>query len=198
MSGPPPLPLLVYPPWFSGGPGTAPGGGTGPLGSATNPLSQAQAEAVFQDMAGQRHIPFAYAIDGCYARAHEMARLMREQGIECQKVWNYGNLTVTGTPVGDVQWGYHVAPIINVRGNDGKVQEMVIDPSMSDKPVPTEEWRAKQSDPSSVLERSASDIYYRPQGAPEGEGARDDNYESTNETLATYTEQLKAMGVSGK
>lgn len=58
-------------------------------------------------------IPFDYPDDGCWGRAHEMYRLMGNQGVACNKVWIYGNLraATTNNPHCQVNWGWHVAPI---------------------------------------------------------------------------------------
>lgn len=64
-------------------------------------VSEAQATQLFNEMAATTCdplnilapcIPFLYPDDGCYARAHEMIRLMRLQGIEGEKIWIFGNL----------------------------------------------------------------------------------------------------------
>ena len=43
-------------------------------------------------------------------------------------------------------WHYHVAPAVRVRGADGSVHDMVLDPSLFDRPATVEEWRAAQHD----------------------------------------------------
>ncbi|MBT3235280.1 MAG: hypothetical protein HN353_04960 [Bdellovibrionales bacterium] len=101
------------------------------------------ADQLFHQMATQKHIPFAYPEDGCYARAHEMSRLLEQQGIITGKVFIEGNLRVetSNSPKGYVEWWYHVAPIIKVKGDgEGRDQVYVIDPSIFNRPVPVEEW----------------------------------------------------------
>jgi hypothetical protein len=198
--GPAPLPLIPYPSWLGqllGGPPPPPPplgtGGSGAAGSSSNPLTAAQADGLFGEMAGQKHIPFGYAIDGCYARAHEMSRLLQVKGVETEKAWNYGDLKVPGTPVGDVEWGYHVAPTVWVAGPGGTAQRMVIDPSMFPKPVTDLQWAAAMNDPNARLEHSPSQIYYRPEGSAPGVGERDDKYESTRDTLDQYTKELERI-----
>src|ERR1700682_3926741 len=76
-------------------------------------------------------IPFLYPDDGCWARAHEMCRLMIADGAQPEKVWIYGNLRVNSQnkPNCLVDWGWHVAPTLQVNTGGG-IQTWVIDPSL--------------------------------------------------------------------
>ena len=128
-------------------------------------ISEEQAQQLFNDMAAQKDIAFKYPNDGCYARAHLMSERMQEQGITPGKVWNYASANfdpTNGTSLrvntkydyedkGYVEWGYHVAPTVKVQRSDGTVEDMVIDPSLFDKPVTIAEWKAIQGDSSSVI-----------------------------------------------
>jgi uncharacterized Zn-binding protein involved in type VI secretion len=180
----PPGPVFIPPPMTRSGPGAAAGGGTGapaeapaapavprptlaPTPTPMNPVSEAEANELFrQFVAASDRIPFDYPADCCYSRAHEMCRMMQAQGIDCGKVWNYapadGDLAVDtqNNPAGRVEWGYHVAPVINVRGSDGVVRTMVMDPAMFDHPVTVDQWRNAQHQPNSDLEFSDSTPYY--------------------------------------
>jgi hypothetical protein len=68
-------------------------------------------------------IPFQYVRDGCYARAHQMRRIIRNRyRYCCDKVFSFANqgsdrLAVKATKWGGccVTWWYHVAPLISVR-----------------------------------------------------------------------------------
>lgn len=108
-------------------------------------------------------IPFQYVIDGCYARAHQMRRIITTKyRYCCEKVFSFataGNdtLAVKADKWGGccVRWWYHVAPLVRVRI---KVRPyppyikkalsfdlaMVIDPGMFDKPVLLSTWLAAQ------------------------------------------------------
>jgi hypothetical protein len=101
---------------------------------------------LFNKMASQEHIPFGYPEDGCYARAHEMSRLMEKEGVITGKVFIEGNLRVetSNSPKGYVEWWYHVAPIVVVKKGQEEIV-YVIDPSIFNKPVPAEEWFAMQT-----------------------------------------------------
>jgi hypothetical protein len=207
--GPPPLPLIPYPSWL-GNPGAstppAPAlgtGGPGAPGSATNPLTKAQADALFAEMAGQAYIPFNFPDDGCYARAHEMCRLMQQKGIECGKAWNYGRdfesgaatlkVTTPVHPSGEVGWRYHVAPVIYVQDSAGHPARMVIDPSVAKEPIDAREWKDIQSDDKSRLEFSGADAFYKtPDALPDGTKVtpyveKDDDYSKTTSVLTEKT-----------
>jgi hypothetical protein len=185
MSPPLTLPLIPLPGWLAAFQAVAP---VGPHGGPGNPLSAAEAGQVFHDLAAQPQIPFNWPRDGCYARAHEMGRIMAEKGIESRKVWNYGHLHVDGTSMGTVTWGYHVAPIVSVKGSDGVTRDMVMDPSMFDHPVPVAEWTGAQHDPSSTTETSPRDVFYRDQGVPENDPrcVKDDDYSRTQHALEQF------------
>jgi hypothetical protein len=103
-------------------------------------------------------IPFQYVRDGCYARAHQMRRIITTRyHYCCEKVFSFANkgndtLAVKADKWGGccVTWWYHVAPLIRVRvrlkGHPKLrlVLAMVIDPGMFDKPVLLSTWLAAQ------------------------------------------------------
>lgn len=121
-------------------------------------------------------IPFKYPTNGCYARAHEMCRLLIDLGEEPEKVWHYegtgptGGLTVhtSNDPDCMVGWWYHVAPTLNVEINSGTIVKWVIDPSMFNGPVSVEDWKNAQNDPTGTLEYSGPSIYFKDRGDPVG------------------------------
>ncbi len=147
-------------------------------------LSETEAQEIFNILAKESHIPFDYPPDCCYSRAHEMCRIMKENGVECRKYWlydkNFGSSSVKsslapvdsyGNPVvfpdysgnnQPVTWVYHVAPIVKVRKADGTVEDRVIDPSISSKPIRKDEWENIMGSPvGSYSEESSSDAYFQ-------------------------------------
>lgn len=98
------------------------------------------ATRLFNEARQMDDIAWDYKSDGCYARAHLMARRFEQQGIEVDKVWIKGDLSV---PDAGIQWNFHVAPIVYVEDENGDVQRMVIDPSLMDGPVTVEQWSAR-------------------------------------------------------
>lgn len=102
-------------------------------------LSESEVQDLFKKAKSMEDIPFAYKYDGCYARAHVMARRFEAMGIPTEKVWIKGSLYVPNT---DIQWNYHVAPVINVKTASGEIKKYVIDPSLNDKAVTVDEWVA--------------------------------------------------------
>jgi hypothetical protein len=135
-------------------------------------------------------IPFLYPDDGCWARAHEMCRLMIADGSQPEKVWIQGNLNVNShnKPNCLVQWGWHVAPTLQV-DISGSPQTYVIDPSLFNEPVPLATWKSVQGDPNATLTPSTADIYYY------WWGTTDPTYSQTNADLATYRNKLKLRSV---
>lgn len=108
--------------------------------TSKKPLSESEVQELFRKAKNMQDIPFEYKYNGCYARAHVMARRFEEMGIPTQKVWIKGDLYVPGT---DIKWNYHVAPVVEVKGKNGLIHKFVIDPSLSDKAVTLDEWVAK-------------------------------------------------------
>lgn len=97
------------------------------------------ANRLFNEALAMEDIPWEYKTDGCYARAHLLARRFEEQGIHVDKVWIRGDLSV---PEEDIAWSFHVAPVVYVEDENGKVERMVIDPSLNNGPVSVDVWSA--------------------------------------------------------
>ncbi len=131
-------------------------------------------------------IPFLYPDDGCWARAHEMCRLMINMGLRPRKVWIQGSLYVhtRNNPACHVGWGWHVAPTLCVRGPAWfQTQDLVIDPSLFTVPVDEPTWKGVQGDPNATLTPSdASDYYW---------GQTDPTYSQTNYYLNVYRLRLQ-------
>jgi len=162
-------------------------------------MSGAKAQKVFDAMSATSCnpvtvpppcIPFLYPDDGCWARAHEMCRLMIIMGHSPRKVWIQGGLHVStkNNPTCGVTWGWHVAPTLCVRGPKFfKAQTMVIDPSLFTTPVSKATWKGVQGDPNATLTDSdASDYLW---------GSTDPNYVLTNQKLAFYRLQLQNRSI---
>ena len=141
-------------------------------------------------------IPFLYPDDGCWARAHEMCRLMIALGLNPRKVWIQGWLhtPTRNNPACFVNWGWHVAPTLCVRrpwswrfwlwGS----QKMVIDPSLFTTPVTVSQWKSVQGDPGATLTYTdASDYLW---------GQTDPTYALTNDRLAYYRLRLQERAVN--
>jgi hypothetical protein len=131
-------------------------------------------------------IPFLYPDNGCWARAHEMCRLMIAAGVKPAKVWIDGTLTAATRNRTDckVQWSWHVAPTLCVRTRRCMKATYVIDPSLFTGPVTEATWKSVQGDPTATLTHTSASVYYRP-------ATTDPNYVATNQDLATYRNALK-------
>lgn len=104
-------------------------------------LSEKDVQKYFKKMKSQKHIPFGYPEDGCYARAQEMSMILEKNGVITGKVFIEGDLRVKtdNSPKGYVEWWYHVAPIVFVKKGN-KIGPYVLDPSLFKKAVPLDEW----------------------------------------------------------
>lgn len=133
-------------------------------------------------------IPFLYPDDGCWARAHEMCRLMIDMGLSPKKVWIQGSLNTKtkNNPYCEVWWGWHVAPTLCVRWWWFPLgRRMVIDPALFTTPVTQSTWKGVQGDPNATLTNSAASIYYL------WGNVTDPTYAETNYYLAYYRLQLQ-------
>lgn len=168
-----------------------------------NAITEQMALAMFNLMSGKTCdpltvpapcIPFLYPDDGCWARAHEMYRLMLLQGVTSKKVWIYGSLRVStkNNPNCQVFWGWHVAPTVCVResGLLGWLfrKEKVIDPSLFSGPVTKAVWKSVQGDANAQLVGTDGTAYHRSYA---GTIQYDPTYADTNYYLAYYRLQLK-------
>lgn len=102
-------------------------------------------------------LPFGYQQANCHNISHYIKLLLESKGYQCAKIWAFAPVVYSMTssrlisfadkknisPTGKIDWGYHVAPVIQVRiGN--KVRKMVVDPGLFPKsPVRYRTWLAK-------------------------------------------------------
>ncbi|MEP6871657.1 MAG: protein-glutamine glutaminase family protein [Anaerolineaceae bacterium] len=152
-------------------------------------------------------IPFQYVRDGCYARAHQMRRLITTRyRYCCEKVFSYAPynddvLAVQANKWGGccVEWWYHVAPLVRVRvklrlpqlpKEFSIVLAMVIDPGMFDKPVLLSTWLAAQENKTCNPQAKVSAYSIQPGSAYtpgwSGPYGTDPNYVATEATLLAY------------
>ena len=104
----------------------------------------------------QSGIPFGYQQANCHNISHYISLLLASKGYQCAKIWAFAPVVYSTSssklitipdkknisPTGKIDWGYHVAPILQVRiGN--KVRKMVIDPGLFKTLVRYRTWLAK-------------------------------------------------------
>lgn len=144
-------------------------------------------------------IPFLYPDDGCWARAHEMARVLKQQGACPRKVWISGWPLVAPTrnhPSCQVQWGWHVAPTICVRTGLLRCATRVIDPSLFSGPVSRSQWKGAQGNPAATLTDTSADVFH---GGHTGNHTTDPTYAQAEADMAFYRQKLKlrSLGPDG-
>jgi glutaminase-like protein len=106
-------------------------------------------------------IPFMYPDNGCWARAHEMCRLILAQGVQPKKVWIHGHLDAATRNRSNclVAWAWHVAPIVCVEDDYTPQHMEVIDPSLFTGPVTEAVWKGVQGDPAATLTETDAALY---------------------------------------
>lgn len=100
---------------------------------------------LFQAAQGMDDIAWGYRQDGCYARAHLMARRFEEMGYHVDKIWIKGDLKVDFKDGQNIEWNFHVAPVVHVPNADGSTTPYVIDPSIMEEPVPMQQWMQRMT-----------------------------------------------------
>lgn len=103
-------------------------------------ITHDQASRLFDEARNMEDIAWNYVHDGCYARAHLMARRFEEQGVHVDKAWLNGDLLFEQEDGTNVHWRFHVTPIVYVEEESGEIVRYAIDPSTFDRPVPVEVW----------------------------------------------------------
>jgi len=136
-------------------------------------------------------IPFLYLEDGCWTRAHEMCRLMINKGYSPRKVWIFGFLIAptANTPACWVQWNFHVAPTLRVRGQKlFQVHDMVVDPGLFTAPVAQAVWDSTLgNDPGASPIPTDAWVYWYEE---DGTSIPDPTYAATNYDLAHFRLKL--------
>ena len=152
-------------------------------------ISSTRAQQVFDAMSATSCAPltvpapcitFLFPDDGCWARAHEMVRLMLAMGLKPKKVWIQGwplNPDTKNHPNCEVTWGWHVAPTLCVRTKWFFIgQSMVIDPALFPTPVSKATWKGVQKNPNATLTDTDGTYYNWIWSQPDDPGYVDTNY----------------------
>lgn len=122
---------------------------------------QSAFDNAFTVVKGIDYLPFQYKVDGCYARALYMSMELAAKNIESNAVFAFAQ---PGAPlvVGVIQWGYHVAPMIEVGTSADDAVHTVIDPALSDRPITEEQWVAMMGHPANETADRAPQMLFVP------------------------------------
>jgi hypothetical protein len=154
--------------------------------------SEATMNLIFSACATDPVQTFAFKSDGCYARAHQMARIIQQNGYGCGKLFIYASsspLAVTVSSFCCQQWSFHVAPLVRFKNASGVAEVRVFDPSLFSTPVTKDEWFNKCKStcyPGSNIGATFLAQPYVYNRAPNGAISRDANYAKTECTLNAY------------
>ncbi|MBV2167500.1 MAG: hypothetical protein KUL82_02225 [Bdellovibrio sp.] len=108
-------------------------------------VSEEELNKIFDEFSKDPKYAFDIPENGCWARAHLMARELEKRGIRVAKMFVEGTLVVQTKKAlnGEgVVWTYHVAPMVAVQTAKG-VEMRILDPSLFEKPVPVKTWTDK-------------------------------------------------------
>jgi hypothetical protein len=179
-------------------------------------ISEGEAKALFKELGNLtfidkneqiKQVTFAYPDDGCYARAHVMAQRLALRNVQSEKVFATGSLAVpndrgadapAGQP-GVTRWGWHVAPVISVLGNDGVVRKMVLDPSIAKGPITVDQWKAIMGGNANITYGNAN-AYYPGQASPAKPDAASSEaaHNATSSTMDLYAFLAPAHQLAAK
>ena len=115
--------------------------------------SEDEARSLFDELAANDALFWAYVDDCCLARAHKMCAVIRAKGVFCEKIradnangtWcgAFGlSFVRPGEPGRFIHVGFHIAPLVRVATPGGPV-ERVLDPALCEGPASPEAWAAK-------------------------------------------------------
>jgi hypothetical protein len=110
---------------------------------AKKAITYKRAQELFNYAKSMKDIAWNYKEDGCYARAHLMAKRFKAQGIQVDKAWLKGELQLKPQKGSLIQWGFHVAPVVYIKNKKEQIEKYIIDPSTFDNPVPVKVWAKK-------------------------------------------------------
>jgi formylglycine-generating enzyme required for sulfatase activity len=99
------------------------------------------ANAAFAQIKADKRIPFAFLLDGAYARSFAIGKQLGDRGIATAQAVVDGKLQFMSEEFGAIDWGYHIAPAVLIR-EKASIKLYVLDPSLTSGPVTYEEWRA--------------------------------------------------------
>lgn len=113
-------------------------------------LTPQELQAAFK-IVQEMDIAYYYPEEGCYARAHLMAKKLEEQGIVTAKAFALGHekpylLLRIKNPYNNryQHWAFHVAPLVMVAlPGAEEPAPMILDPSLHHEPLTLESWLAK-------------------------------------------------------
>ncbi|MET3127444.1 hypothetical protein ABID42_002559 [Arcicella rosea] len=112
----------------------------------------------FNFLKNSSKIQFNYPQDNCHNRAEIMSMFLKKKNISHFKIWNFAPSKMTFfssqmlevpdknnfSPTGKIHWGFHVAPTVLAKVN-GKLDTLVLDPSLFDKPITYRKWLLVQN-----------------------------------------------------
>jgi hypothetical protein len=121
-----------------------------------------------------------YIWDGCYARAHVMAKDLMDRGINVSKAFIFGSGEYTLHSQNSwiaVNWGYHVAPLVFAHDPyTNEIEPFILDPGLAPRPLRPAEWIDCLGDKKARIELMRVAQYQPP---TEGQDLqRDEDFES--------------------
>lgn len=153
-------------------------------GNEVSVMSLEEAQALFIAFSEIDYMKFDYLHDGCFRRAHELALMAKENGIQMGKVFlshadatsrlypqSWKNEVNPPVPSGFVGWYYHVTPYVMVEV-DGEIVLYSFDVGVAKKAQSLSEWKeilSQKGHKYTTTFREAKYIYHDTDHQAEGE-----------------------------
>lgn len=125
-------------------------------------ISEKEAQSLLNEYIRNKDLGLDYPIDGNFEKAYMMAKIAEKKNIIVGKVFAEGNLVVH-TEIGEFEkalWDKHTAPLVYVKKDNGDLELMVLDPTLSKKPVSVADWKGKLVDPNSFPKSEVNSLYF--------------------------------------
>ena len=124
-------------------------------------LSDSQVKHLFKVYSQMSYLEYGYTLDGCSARAHEIAKMLDKQNISSAKIYLEGNLRSKLQQENPKlpYWYWHVANVVATRKN-GKTEILVIDPALFSEPVSLDKFKQALVDTKKYPDTKISEEYF--------------------------------------
>lgn len=129
--------------------------------SESETISENKAKELYTFLKDSTNLEFRYSYGSCEDRAHVMSLILKNKGIVTKKIWNFdpyyislfhSQQQLSSTDHSKLQekvyWGFHVAPVIQVRKGTS-IKLVIIDPSLANNILYVDDWLKLQNAPNS-------------------------------------------------
>ncbi len=111
-------------------------------------VTSEEADQIFKKLKEDYRIPYKFNLEGCFSRAHAMAKILEsEMGLISGKAF-FANDLIFKSKLDSNEYIYpitHATTFLFVKDKNGKIGPYIFDPSVADKPMSLEKFQNKIS-----------------------------------------------------